>query len=174
MTLPDITTERLRLARWDPDAHTPALAAINAEPAAVEYVNAGVPFTYAESEGQSVRFGAHWERFGFGLYAVEVQSSGEVIGFTGPAHPLWFPPLADEVEIGWRLHPSAWGSGYATEAARAAVDAAFTHLGVHEVIAIIDPANAPSIAVATRIGMHASRAPGHQHRGAVAIYARGV
>ncbi len=171
--LADVTTIRLRLARWDPAVHTPALAAINAQSEAVRYLNAGVPYTREESEAQSARFGAHWEQYGFGLWALELLASSQVIGFTGPAHPLWFPQLAHEVEVGWRLHPSAWGKGYATEAAHAAVNAAFAELRVARVISIIDPANAPSIAVATRLGMESIQLLPHPERpDSVAIYAR--
>ncbi len=174
MTLPDITTERLRLVRWDPDAHTPALAAINAEPAAVEYLNAGVPYTFAESAGPVRPLRAHTgSATASASGRSTVSRSGDVIGFTGPAHPLWFPPLADEVEVGWRLHPSAWGNGYATEAGRAAVDAAFTHLGSTSVIASSIRRTLRRSPSPTRdLGMHAShapRAPAPAER--VAIYA---
>ena len=110
MAFPDVTTERLQLSRWDPRLHTPALEAINALPEAVRYLNAGVPYTPAETAAQSERFAAHWERYGFGLWGATLRSTGEVIGFVGVAHPLWFPAYADEVEVGWRLHPSFWGT----------------------------------------------------------------
>lgn len=152
MAFPElITTERLVLRRWRAPAHTAALAAVNASPEAVRFLNRGVPFTPEQSRLQSERFAAHWDRFGFGLWAVEAE--GTVIGFTGLCHPLWFPAYAHEVEAGWRLHPSAWGRGYATEAARAALAAADAHLELERVIACIDPANAASIAVARRVGM---------------------
>lgn len=61
-------------------------------------------------------------------------------------------PDGDEVEIGWHLHPDAWGRGYATEAARAALDDAFCR-GLARVIAVTDPGNAASQAVCRRLGM---------------------
>lgn len=179
MALPDATTERLVLSRWDTARHTPALEAINALPEAVRYLNAGVPYTAAETAAQSARFASHWKRFGFGLWAVtlridraKVPGVGATIGFAGLAHPLWFPELAGEVEIGWRLHPDAWGHGYATECGRAALDAAPT-LGLSRVIAVIDPGNTPSIAVATRLGMvHEQTRPHPQRPGDIFVYAR--
>ena len=172
MRIPDtITTARLRLSRWTPDRHTPALESINASPAAVRYLNDGVPYTPAETEAQSARFAAHWAVYGFGLWAATVLDSGEVIGFVGLAHPLWFPELASEVEVGWRLRPSAWGHGYATEAGRAALDSAHTHLALERLIAVIDPANTPSIAVAARLGLsRESTVPHPQRPGPVDIY----
>jgi len=164
-----VKTERLVLHRWDPEAHSPALTNINAQPVAVTYLNAGVPYTAHESRAQSERFTAHWDRYGFGLWAVEV--AGEVVGFAGAAHPMWFPAYLAEVELGWRFDPRAWGNGYATEAARAAAEAAFTHLELDRLIACIDPENTPSLAVAERLGMTLDVTVEHPQRpGPLAIY----
>lgn len=61
-------------------------------------------------------------------------------------------PAAEEVEIGWHLHPNAWGHGYATEAARAVLDDAFGR-GLPKVLAVTDPRNQASQAVCRRLGM---------------------
>jgi RimJ/RimL family protein N-acetyltransferase len=172
MALSDVTTPRLRLSRWEPTRHTPALEAINAFPSAVTYLNDGVPYTAAETAAQSARFAAHWAAHGFGLWAATVAATDEVIGFVGLSHPLWFPELADQVEVGWRLHPAAWGKGYATEAGRAALASAWAELGLERVVAVIDPGNAPSIAVAERLGMSREERVSHPQRpGSVDIYA---
>lgn len=60
-----------------------------------------------------------------------------------------------EVEIGWRLRRSAWGRGFATEAARPVLNHALHHLGLAEVVADIDPANTASLCVAAKLGMKA-------------------
>ena len=167
----DITTARLRLSRWDPVRHTPALEAINASPEAVRYLNSGVPYTPEESAGQSARFAAHWERYGFGLWAATLTGTEWVIGFIGLQHPVWFPELAEQVEVGWRLDPSAWGSGYATEGARAALACGWEQLRLERVIALIDPVNAPSIAVAERLAMAREERVAHPLRpGSLDIY----
>ena len=57
-----------------------------------------------------------------------------------------------EVEIGWHLHPGAWGHGYATEAAAAASAEAFAR-GQSRIIAVTHPDNHASQAVCRRIGM---------------------
>ena len=94
-----------------------------------------------------------YQTWGFGPYAIVKQSSQNVMGYCG----LFFFPDLDgqaEVEIGYRLARSAWGQGYATEAALAVRDYAFTTLGIKRLIAMVDPSNVASIRVAEKIGMH--------------------
>jgi RimJ/RimL family protein N-acetyltransferase len=171
MAFPDVTTERLQLSRWDPRRHTAALEAINARSEAVLFLNGGIPYTPAETAAQSERFAAHWSTHGFGLWGASLRSTGEVIGFIGVAHPLWFPAYAREVELGWRLHPSFWRQGYATEGGRAAVTTASEHLSLSRLIAVIDPLNLPSIAVAIRLGFTLDKPVPHPQRpGEVGIW----
>ena len=59
---------------------------------------------------------------------------------------------SDDVEVGWHLHPDAWGRGYATEAARSAMDRAFAG-GLAEIYAVVYPGNDRSVAVTHRLGM---------------------
>ena len=95
----------------------------------------------------------YFQTWGFGPYAVLEQQSQEVIGYCG----LFFFPDIDgqaEVEIGYRLALSAWGKGYASEAAKAVRDYAFTALDIRRLIAMIDPSNTASIRVAEKIGMY--------------------
>ena len=92
------------------------------------------------------------QTWGFGPYAVLEKRSQDVIGYCGL---FYFPDIngQPEVEIGYRLMHSAWGRGYATEAALAARDFAFNSLGIQRLVAIIDPSNTASIRVAEKIGM---------------------
>ena len=55
-------------------------------------------------------------------------------------------------EVGWGIVRQAWGKGYATEGATAAIDWAFDTLGWTDVIHCIDPANVASQNVAKRLG----------------------
>lgn len=59
---------------------------------------------------------------------------------------------SDALEVGWHLHPAAWGSGIATESARALIDQARAN-GLAEVHAVVYPDNARSLAVCDRLGM---------------------
>jgi RimJ/RimL family protein N-acetyltransferase len=63
-------------------------------------------------------------------------------------------PLApdDEYEVGWQLHPDAWGNGYATEVGQALARWAFEQ-GIEQVIAVVRPANTRALSLVRRIGM---------------------
>lgn len=102
--------------------------------------------------------GAAWRRFlqmpgawtiqGFGMFSVVDRASGTWLGQAGPWQPDGWPGT----EIGWAFRRSAWGHGYAREAALAAIGWAFDNLGWNEVIHCIDPANLRSRALARRLG----------------------
>ncbi len=59
-----------------------------------------------------------------------------------------------EWEVGWAVHPSEWGKGYATEAARAIMEWGFTELNIHRVVAFCHADNKASIRVMEKLGMH--------------------
>jgi RimJ/RimL family protein N-acetyltransferase len=105
-------------------------------------------------------FVEHWERHGFGPFALEsreADGAGALLGFAGVAYPAYLPALAERPEIGWRLARNAWRRGLATEAALAARDHAFATLGFPELIAIVHPENTRSQAVARKLGMELER-----------------
>lgn len=89
-----------------------------------------------------------WQLQGFAFFSVIEKASGRWVGMTGP----WCPEGWTGTEVGWTLHRDAWGKGYAFEAAQAAIDWAFEHLGWSEVIHNIDGENAASIRLAERLG----------------------
>lgn len=89
-----------------------------------------------------------WELFGFSMFSVIEKSSGEWVGRLGPWQPRDWPGT----EVGWSIHRSRWGRGYAPEAATAAIDWAFDRLGWDDVIHTIAPDNLNSKAVARKLG----------------------
>ncbi|MDR2983745.1 MAG: GNAT family N-acetyltransferase [Nocardiopsaceae bacterium] len=83
-----------------------------------------------------------------GRWAIELQDDGRVIG------GATLLPLApdEEFEIGWALHPDAWGHGYASETGLALARWAFDQ-GIEQVIALVRPANTRALGTLRRIGM---------------------
>jgi len=157
---PELRTSRLRLRRWREDDHEP-FARLNADPEVVECL-AG-PLTRRESDDLIEKIEAGFEANGFGLWALEVSATGEFVGFTGLSRPAFKAHFTPAVEIGWRLARSAWGNGYATEAARAALDFGFDQAQLEEVVSFTAVANARSRAVMERIGMTRDPADDFDH-----------
>ena len=89
-----------------------------------------------------------WHVTGISMFSVIEKRRDTWIGRVGPWQPLEWPGT----EVGWGLHPDAWGKGYALEAAIASVDYAVESLGWTEIIHCINPGNTPSEAVARRLG----------------------
>jgi RimJ/RimL family protein N-acetyltransferase len=152
----ELITPRLRLRRWCAADEAP-MAAINRDPEVTHYLNQPV-----DEQAVSTFFAVvtdHWDRHGFGFYAVESREPGQYgfIGFVGVAYPTFVPELAGRPELGWRLGRAAWGRGLATEAAAAARDDAFDRLGLPDLISIIHPENRRSQRLAIRLGMSIER-----------------
>ena len=89
---------------------------------------------------------------GIEVLGVVDKASSELIGYCGL---FYFPDIdgAPEIEIGYRLVRKMWGSGLATEAAKAIRDHAFADLKLKRLIALIEPDNKRSIRVAEKLGM---------------------
>jgi RimJ/RimL family protein N-acetyltransferase len=154
-TAESLVTSRLLLRLWR-DSDLEAFAALNADPRVLEYF----PRTLSRSESDTAvdRIRAHFDRRGFGLWAVEVPGVADFIGFVGMTVPGFEAHFTPCVEIGWRLDREFWGRGYATEAARVVLDFGFHSLGLGEIVSFTVPANLRSRAVMERIGMTRSAA----------------
>lgn len=84
-----------------------------------------------------------------GRWAIELREDKRLVG---GAIVLPLPPGDEDLEMGWQLHPDAWGHGYATEAGRALATWAFSQ-GIDELLAVVRPANRRAGATVRRIGM---------------------
>lgn len=160
-------TERLLLRRWQ-DADIEPFAAMNADPAVMEYFPALL--SRAESSALIERSERWFEDRGYGLWAIELTADGTFAGFTGLAPVDDMLPFAPAVELGWRLAHAHWGQGIATEAASAAARFAFEVLELPSVVALTAATNVRSRRVMERLGMsrdpaedfiHAKLPPGH-------------
>jgi RimJ/RimL family protein N-acetyltransferase len=145
-----ITTDRLLLRRWrEPDREP--FAQLNGDPRTLVFFPATL--SRAESDALIDRTEANFETLGYGLWALELRQTGQFIGFTGLAPMPDDVPGAGGVEIGWRLARHAWHHGYATEAARATLTAAFDGVGLAGIWSMTAVLNEPSQAVMRRLGM---------------------
>jgi RimJ/RimL family protein N-acetyltransferase len=167
---PTLKTERLWLRRWRDHDREP-FAALNADPRVMEYIPGLLD--RAESDAFADRIDRAFDDQGFGLWAVEVRGEGEFVGFVGLARPAFDAPFTPCVEVGWRLARKAWGRGYATEGARAALAFGFERLGLPEIVSFTVPANRRSRRVMEKLGMardpsedfdHPRLAEGHRLR----------
>ena len=141
------TLETARLTLRPPCAEDfDAWAAFMADPVAARFVGGAQPAGGAW-RSLAMMAGA-WVISGFGNFSVIEKATGRWIGRAGPWHPAGWPGP----EIGWAFDRSAWGKGYATEAALRCLSFAFEVLGWDRVVHPIDAANTASIAVAERIG----------------------
>src|SRR5262249_33534893 len=91
----------------------------------------------------------NYAKYGFGLWAVVLKSTGICIGDCG----ITYQRIGEqpEAEIGYHIQRAYWGQGFATEAARACLDYGFRVLGLRRLTSIVHPENWASRTVATRI-----------------------
>lgn len=151
---PTIHTERLELRRWR-EQDGDQFAALNSDPVVMEHFP-GV-LTREQSDLMIRQMELHFEEFGYGLWAVDIRWAGKFIGFCGLSVPTFHTHFTPAVEIGWRFTRAEWGNGYATEAAKAAVDFGFEQADLDEILSWTVPANERSQGVMARLGM--TRAP---------------
>ena len=144
-----LRTSRLTLRSWH-EADRDAFAALNADPEVTW--DMGGPLVRSESDAKFDRYLRTWEEHGHGRWALE-DMDRHFIGYAGVQPAAAQHPLGAHAEIGWRLARAAWDKGYATEAARAALEDAFTRLGMSEVLAYTSSDNARSQAVMARLGL---------------------
>ncbi len=109
------------------------------------------PYTREQTQTVLRKF-LSWNQAGLpSQFAVIFRRNNKLIGYCGFFH--WHLDGADEIEIGYRLHPKYWGRGLATEAARTVRDHGFSDLNLARVISLIHPDNVPSRRVAEKNGM---------------------
>jgi RimJ/RimL family protein N-acetyltransferase len=147
-----LETERLILRQWQ-DKDYDIYARLNADPIVMRYF----PSTLSRlaSDAQAERFRNFIAQNGWGLWAVELKSISQFIGFVGllTLDENSRIPNTPFVEIGWRLSAEYWGYGYAPEAAEQALTFAFKKLALPSVYSLTAIQNKPSQRVMLKLGM---------------------
>ena len=154
--LGDVDTERLHLRRFrSPDLV--ALATVFAQPEVWRF-----PYGRAFNLDETAQFLTnqidHWDTCGFGCWLAIHRPTQRVIGYVGLSVPMFLPEILPAIEVGWRLDPSFWGQGLATEGADAALREAFETLQLPQVTSVPQADNPQSSRVCERLGMRLSRA----------------
>lgn len=142
-----LETPRLLLRPFrgpDLDAYAPMLA--DAE--VMKHIGTGVTLNRGEAWRAIAAMLGHWQLLGYGMWALELKATGELVGRAGFLDPPGWPGF----ELGWLLGRQHWGHGYASEAASIALGYAFAELKRDRVISLIRPGNERSIKVAERLG----------------------
>ena len=158
--VPRLDTDRLILREWREEDLEP-FAGLNADPRVAEFLPH--PLSRAESDALVERIVRHWVEDGVGQWAIERREDAAFLGFTGLARHRFEAPFMPAIEVGWRYAVEAWGHGYATEAARAALAFGFEVRGLDEIVSFTVPANARSLAVMARLGMTRDPADDFDH-----------
>jgi RimJ/RimL family protein N-acetyltransferase len=146
---PVIETARLILRQWR-GSDVAANTAMLSDPGTARFITAdGMPVT-GELIGwrNAAVMAGHWALHGAGMFVVEEKQTGRFVGRVGP----WFPPGWPGFEVGWGIAREFRGKGYATEAARAAIDWSFATFELDRILHCIDCENTASQAVARRLG----------------------
>ena len=153
-------TPRLLLRQWR-DSDFDTWAEMNADPRVMEFFTELLDRGRADESASKMR--AAIDRDGYGLWAVEIKQTGRFAGIIGLNEMADDIPVTPRREVGWRLAFDAWGHGYATEGARAALQFAFDELGWPEVVAVTAAINERSQRVMARLGMIRDAAADFEH-----------
>ena len=144
-----LTTERLRL-RWFNEEDAEFVCELLNTPGWLQMIgDRGVRTPEDARRWITERLVANYRAQGFGFWAVERLSDGELLGMCG----LVKRDVLPDVDLGYAFVPRAWGQGYAREAAQACLRHAFAPLGLTTVLAITAPENDRSGHLLEAIGM---------------------
>lgn len=146
----EFETDRLRLRQWQ-ESDLESFAALNADPKVMKYFPE--PLSCQESNEMAEKIRSLIMERGWGFWALEVKGAESFVGFCGLHIPIATLPFSPCVEIGWRLSSAHWGKGYASEAARGALNIAFERLEFPEIVSYTTVDNQRSRRVMQRIGM---------------------
>lgn len=148
MTATTIRTARLTLRPLEP-GDAVVLHRIYQSDGVLQYFPTTVPPPLERLERFVASQQEHWEKHGYGNWALLPDQETEIVGWAG----LQFLPELGETEVGFLLDRPFWGKGYATEAARASIRVGFEVCDVDHIIALAHPENTASRRVIEKCGM---------------------
>ena len=147
-TLPSITTARMILRPFVMDDAQPLFEIVN-ERDIFQYFPNKAPWLLEKCERYINFQNRHWEKLGYGHWALTLAETGRLFGWCG----LEFLEDTNETEIGYLLSRSFWGKGYATEAASSSIQFGKNEVGLQEIIGLTDPLNIASQRVLKKSGL---------------------
>ena len=152
MLRPVIDTERLTL-RAPGIKDFEEMCAMWSDPQVVRFIGGKVR-SREQVWARLLQYAGSWSLLGYGSWVIRDRASGVFVGEAGFRNLRrdLVPPFGDRPELGYALVPAAQGSGFATEAAGAALAWADRTWPGGETVCMIDPENAPSARVAARLG----------------------
>ena len=145
-----LLTARLSLRRPTP-ADIDVIHAIHSDERACAHNPGDLLLSRADAAELYHRWDEHWRRYGFGYRVIRPRRGRTVLGFCGTKSSRRRDRKV--LNLFYRLDPTAWGDGVATEAAGAVIDWATGQLPEHPVVARVRSANVASQRVATRVGL---------------------
>lgn len=158
--IPELRGPRVLLRAWT-EADLAPFAAMNADAEVMQHFPSTL--TRGESDQLATRVRAHFARYGYGAWVVEIPGVTPFAGCVGLLHVGFDAHFTPAVEISWRLLRATWGQSYATEAAQCALRYGFETLHLQEVVSFTVPANLRSQAVMQRLGMHSKAEENFAH-----------
>jgi [ribosomal protein S5]-alanine N-acetyltransferase len=142
-----LETERLLLRQYNKEDIV-SLHSMFSDAETMKYYPA--PFSLKKTKNWIQKNKERYEEDGYGLWAVCLKETNELIGDCGLVKQIVEGNM--EVEIGYHINKKYWSQGYASEAAKGCMEFGLYQLGLNKLISIIDPMNIPSIRVAEKIG----------------------
>ena len=146
----EIVTPRLKLRQWQEEDKEPSFR-LNTDPRVMKFMPKLL--SREESDNFVERIKGQFKKDGYSFFAVELIENQTFIGLIGLSVPKFQSFFTPCVEIGWRLAYDYWGTGYATEGAKASLDYGFNELNLSEIVSFTVPQNLRSRQVMERIGM---------------------
>jgi len=149
---PVFQTPRILARRWTLE-DAPAALEIYGDPEVMHFLGDGTTPPVATLDIMRTRLQRRIESYdkfsGYGAWSIVDRALDKIVG-TVILQPLETSGL---IEVGWHLARKFWGQGYATEAGRACMQYGFDELKLDQIVAVVNPANARSLAVTKRLNM---------------------